>query len=215
MIEGMHADAQTSVNGDYVFENGKRPNVRESYKYDASQSSSEGEEAIALQGVRRKKNVTMTQLDMEELKVEMNTFKENLRLKNDEGKKPAALSDNRLKIQAMRKELEELKDEMRDRDSDSKEEIDSLKKKLKERESDEGLYYDSLQHDFELDRRSLYSELYEEKKKGRLLELKNEQITRMFRKKLKEDSEAKFGESTKKRKSFETYSCGGKKRRFR
>ena len=141
--------------------------------------------------------------------------KENLRLKNDEGKKPAALSDNRLKIQAMRKELEELKDEMRDRDSDSKEEIDSLKKKLKERESDEGLYYDSLQHDFELDRRSLYSELYEEKKKGRLLELENEQITRMFRKKLKEDSEAKFGESTKKRKSFETYLCGGKKRRFR
>ena len=111
-------------------------------------------------GVRRKKNVTMTQLDMEELKVEMNTFKEKLRLKNDEGKKPAALSENRLKIQAMRKELEELKDEMRDRDSDSKEEIDSLKKKLKERESDEGLYYDSLQHDFELDRRSLYSELY-------------------------------------------------------
>jgi len=92
----------------------------------------------------------------------------------------------------MKKELDKLKEETKDRDGDSKEEIDSLKNKLVEQESDDDLYYDSLQHNFDLDHCSLYSELYKEKKKGMLLELKNKQITCMFWRKLKEESEKRL-----------------------
>ena len=80
-----------------------------------------------------------------------------------------------------------------------KDELDSLKKKLQDKESNEELYFDSLQHDFDLDRRSLINDLSKEKKQRKVLEAENKQLTCMLRRNMRDESMAKMGEPKKKR----------------
>lgn len=175
MIETVHSEVEAKV--------------EEVYKYDVEEEevASAASTPVVLKG---KKLPNMTQLAMEDLKLEMEELKSAL---EEEGnKKPRALSENQLKIKRMREEVKELREALynldKDRDSD-KEEIDSLKKQLRERESDDDLYYESLEHDFDMDKRNLETELFEEKKsrraieqEKRVMEQENQQLTRMLRK---------------------------------
>lgn len=187
-IENMKERTLGRVEGDYEYidsdsdndEMDKKPAAKDD-GYDAekgwspadndSPSSSDGSSLIQLGG--RISDGGMTQNGIDMLQKQVDDVREIIA----ERKRPG-LSQNQVRLRELKSEL------------------DSLRKQLKDRESDEELYYDSLEHDFDMDRRSLMNELERERRNARNLKSERDQLKRMLQRNLRAKSDRKFNRSS-------------------